>query len=153
MLTTPLSVMPQLTFGAIGVLTLIVPGALKEAPAGPIVAAAAIGATAANAIAMALLHAKVLISFMIDLPRKKAKEMAGVGQPVALCVDLAAWPFEAPDYCYPLGRQASSCLPPSASFVILIAWVWCFQEGRTSCNCCCDCDCDCYTGCYCTKAR
>ncbi|WCM22075.1 hypothetical protein NDK50_29015 [Paraburkholderia bryophila] len=84
-------------------LTLIVPGALKEAPAGPIVAAAANGATAANAIAMALLHAKVLISFMIDLPRKKAKEIAGVGQPAEVCVDLAAWPCEAPVYCDPLG--------------------------------------------------
>jgi hypothetical protein len=64
-------------------------------------------------------------------------------------VDLAAWLFEASDYCYPLGRRASSCLPPSASFVILIAWVWCFQEDRTSC----DCGFDCYVGCYCTKAR
>lgn len=68
MLTTPLSVMPQLTLGAIGVLTLIVPGAVKEEPAGPIVAAETIGDRVAQIRATAAPRANVLMSFMICLP-------------------------------------------------------------------------------------
>jgi hypothetical protein len=101
LLTTPLSVMPQLTLGAIGVLTLIVPGALKEDPAGPIVAAETMGERAAQMRATAPPRANVLMSFMICLPWLNGNEVAECRRQAVVFRNTVASPVDEPNCLYP----------------------------------------------------